>query len=110
MTTRKDAQIQKHVLQALETAGLFTDCDLDVEVEDAVVQIEGTVPTEDRGEMLLSTLRKVHGVSGVEMEVHVLHGEAGLSLEESFEMEDLSELEARGLMETSEEFQEFDGN
>ncbi len=107
MTERMDARFQKEVTQALESAGLITDCDLEVSVEEGFVQIEGTVPTRERGEVLMKTLRTVKGIQGVELEVHVLHGEDALSLEESFGNEDQSASEARNLIENNAELREI---
>lgn len=107
MTERTDARFQKEVTDALELTGMITDCDLEVSVEEGFVQIEGTVPTRERGEDLMKALRTVKGIQGVELEVHVLHGEDALSLEESFGTDDQSADEARHLMENNAELREI---
>ncbi|MCA9417202.1 MAG: BON domain-containing protein [Candidatus Omnitrophica bacterium] len=110
MTVRQDAKILKDVIQALDSAGLYTDCDLEVMIEEGIVQIEGTVPNRNRGEEILDVLRPVKGIQGVEFEIHVLHGEDTLSFEETFGDEDASETEARKLMEDHDELREIGEN
>ena len=110
MNVRQDAKLLKEVNRALERAGLYTDCDLEVLIEEGVVQIEGTVPTKDRGEEILEALRPIKGIQGVECEIHVLHGEDTLTLEETFGEEDTSESEARKMMEDHDELREIGEN
>jgi hypothetical protein len=66
-----DDALASRIEEVFRDRGLTNDCDLEMSVEDAVVALNGTVPTRGRREEVLEAVRSVAGVDSIECDLFV---------------------------------------
>lgn len=102
-----DDALLAEIEAAFTERGLWYDCELEAEVEDGVVELSGTVPTQERKRAVLSALKSVRGMRGVDVDLYVVEEGVPFQVEDiQLESEESSQAEVDQIMREKPELPE----